>query len=765
MRHQTRNSKRVLLAALAVGVPTSCFAQAQAQAPTAGSESMPDIVVTAQKRNESINTVPISISAATQAQLDAKGLKNIDDLIRTTPGLAVQKGGALDDIISIRGITSNVGASTTAVYVDETPVSARNICFYCGFTAYPQLFDLERVEVLRGPQGTLFGASSMGGTIRFITPKPDLEKYTGYARAEVSTTEHGAPSWELGAAIGGPIVEDKVAFRASGWTRLDGGYIDAVDQTTGRVTDKNTNQRRSYVARLAVTVKPAEQLTITPSFYYQKMNVADRDTFWPDAGTFRSYMPQLQPYTDRQIIGALDATYDAGSVTIKSVTSIYNRKQERADDYTLSDFAYFAGTDDRSALPNYLSTNYQNTSQKNFTQELRASTNGTGPFSFTGGFYFNRSINAFQQASKSDFDLFSETFYGGTAAQIFGFPLIDGASYREKDRLVDKEYAVFGEVSYKLANGLKASLGARVSHNTYNLTIDTASITNSVVPTIYRSGKATPVTPRASLSYQHGRTLFYATAAKGFRIGGGNTSLASVASCAGDLRSLGFSDVPGSYKSDSLWSYEAGAKRSFAGGRGSIGASAFWVDWKNIQTNILLPTCGYNYTGNVGKARVRGFDMEGSFRPFTGLTLNGSVAYTDAVNLESVVVNGSTVVSAGSKLQVPDWSATVGAEYTVPLGIKNLYLRGDYQFANLIPPLSQPGDLAYDPVLTGTGAINFASLRTGVRARGLDISLFVNNIFNDRPSLGLGHELRGLGNVRNVTLRPRTFGLTGTFRY
>lgn len=729
-----------------------------------------EIVVTAQKRSESISRVPISISAQNQEQLDKQGIKSIGDLARTVPGLTLREGGLFDSVISVRGISSNVGASTTGVYIDETPIQSRQLCFYCGFTAFPKLFDLERVEVLRGPQGTLFGAGSEGGTVRFITPKPGLNEYTGYARAEVATTRYGAPSFEIGGAVGGPLVEGKLGFRGSLWTRTDGGYIDRYNLYTNGLVKKDVNQQKSYVGRLALTWKPVEELEITPSYFFQKDHADSRNLYWPSAGgKFRSYVTVKDPSTDRQSTSALDIAYDFGGATLRSVTSYFDRRQNRLDEYTFVDFAFYGGgITSLPQLPSFTDTSVVRTTQKNFTQELRLTTDWDGPLNLTAGLYFADGKTNFHQHYRTDYDAFLLALYGLTTEQFFGYPLIDpeNTPYLDRTRQRDREYAAFGELSYKITDDLKLALGGRIARNRFVLDIDRDGAQNFGRTVLQRRGSETPFTPRASLSYQMDRTLLYTTVAKGYRVGGGNSTVAGVSLCDADLAGLGLTDLPPTYKSDHVWSYEAGVKTRLAGGKVQVSGSAFWIDWKNIQSNILLPTCGYNYTGNTGSARSRGFDLQLNATPVDGLTLNGTLGFVDATYRENVTVNGVFLIHSGSPLPTPKWTATVGAEYEFPASSSvNAYLRGDYQYSSGYTSGFAPGDLSYDPVTNPIDAINLVSLRVGARFGGGDLSLFANNLFDSRPVLNRFREINGYPLVRNVTVRPRTIGAALTYRY
>src|SRR5450755_4123150 len=231
---------------------------ATAAEPTAAG-GLEEIVVTATRREESINRVPISVTAFSQDMIDQKGIKDFQDIVRFTPGVTIDNSGT--NAISIRGISSSGGAGTTGIYIDDTPIQMRALGFNPDDTL-PKTFDLDRVEVLRGPQGTLFGAGSEGGTVRYILTQPSVTKESTYARSEVSFTQYGEPSYEAGVAHGGPIIDGTLGFRASAWYRRDGGWIDRVDPTSGAVVDGNANHDQTLVLRLAGIWKPLDAVTV-----------------------------------------------------------------------------------------------------------------------------------------------------------------------------------------------------------------------------------------------------------------------------------------------------------------------------------------------------------------------------------------------------------------------------------------------------------------------------------------------------------------------
>src|SRR3984893_7506612 len=259
---------------------TAAYADAEAtNEPAAETGPVAEIVVTATRREETINKVPISLSVLTNETMEVKGVKDITDVARLTPGVTVDSSQT--NAIAIRGISSTGGSGTTGIYIDDVPIQVRDLG-YNADDALLKLFDLDRVEILRGPQGTLFGAGSGGGTIRYITTQPSLTKSSVYAKAETSYTEGGSPSYEAGVAGRGPVIDGGFGVRVSAWYRRDGGWIDRIDPTTLAVVDKNANRDDTTVLRIAGLWQPNDALRITPSILYQNSQRNDVTIYWPE---------------------------------------------------------------------------------------------------------------------------------------------------------------------------------------------------------------------------------------------------------------------------------------------------------------------------------------------------------------------------------------------------------------------------------------------------------------------------------------------------
>ena len=405
------------------------------------SADLGDIIVTATRHADRLQRVPISISAYDQKTMDAKGVRTVADLARFTPGITFNP---TDNQISIRGVASNAGAGATGIYIDDTPVQMRAIGFAPDDTL-PAVFDLERIEILRGPQGTLFGAGSEGGTVRYITPQPSLDHLSSYARAEIADNSHGGVSYEAGAAVGTPIVPGKLGIRLSAWHRRDGGWIDKVDNQTQQVTDHNANRGDVTVIAGALTWAPVDGLTITPSVRYQSRVQNDTDTFWvgisdPAKGVFRNGSPDQRRNPDRFILPALKIEADLGSARLISNTSWYDRRELGSYDSTIYDLSFYqhflpegalpllTPTGIRTDLPFYLSRGRVLNRQRSFTQEVRLQGDTAGSrLNWTIGlFYQNNRQLSVEQIPDPDLDTLFEYLFGQTGEQFFGSPLYKG---------------------------------------------------------------------------------------------------------------------------------------------------------------------------------------------------------------------------------------------------------------------------------------------------------------------------------------------------
>ncbi|MFZ4689229.1 MAG: TonB-dependent receptor [Polymorphobacter sp.] len=802
---------------VAVGALALVMSPALAQAPeqAAAEPGLGEIVVTATRKSETISRVPISISAFGGERLETLNLKSFADVARFTPGVSFNRDRK---DIAIRGISSAAGTGTTGIYIDDTPIQVRALGLNANNTL-PAVFDLDRVEILRGPQGTLFGAGSEGGTVRYISTQPSLDTFSAMGRIEGSQIEKGSQNYEAGAAIGGPIVKDILGFRLSGWYRRDGGYIDRVDYRTLAVTDGDANKVDTYVVQGALTWVIGDSVTVTPSIFYQNRKQANTNSYWvgisdPDNGVLRSGTPDRQRDDDRFILPALKLEWDAGPVKIISNTSYYDRKQVvggySGTLYNLSLFQQLTGDpadpsgsppinfngDDNSAnqvvpvgtqfltatgldlpqLPGYVANVFITNKQRNFVQEVRVQSNDPDSrLQYVVGAFFSSNK---QLSSERIFDpqlpvLLPRLF--GTDVPGFSLGadmLANGDSYINTTDGTDRQIALFGDATYALTDTLKASIGLRYAWTRFSF-VNSADGPQNLGPSDGTGKKSeNPFTPKFNISWQATPdALYYATAAKGFRIGGANPPFPQSA-CQADLDALQITSVPDSYDSDTLWSYEIGTKHKLFDRKLSVSASAYHLKWSNIQQANFLTSCGFQYTDNLGDAQSTGFDIQVQAALGDSLTLDLAAGYTDARYSKTTLTGGAgspSLVTKGNGIPgVAPWTVALGGQYDFPIGGNDAYLRADYQFASRngrLTPIQDINNATSDPALVNDPPTHQVSIRAGMDFGQVQVQAFVDNLLNASPQLALSHQDQFTALFEAQTLRPRTFGVWAAFRY
>ena len=799
-----------------------------------------EITVTASKRDTKLMETPISISAFTPERMDAQGVRSIDDIARLTPGITFNRADGrnpLSNNISIRGVRSTTASSTTGIYLDDTPIQLRVIgAGASGFNAFPVVFDLERVEVLRGPQGTLFGSSSEGGTIRYLTPTPSLTDYSVYARSEVAGKENGGQSYEIGVAVGGPIIEDKLGFRISGFYRRDGGYVDRVNtdpapgdtpfrtfdldpstpptifperRTVNYVVEEDSNFITREVVRGALLYAPTDDLEITGSIYFQEVSSNDTNAYWeflsdPGDGEYMQGNPMRQPGNDRIYLPALSISWDLGPVRLFSSTSYFDRHQKAINDYAAFESSLWGGYWEFPV--GMFAPTLQINDHESWTQEVRIeSTNTDSRLQWVAGVFWQRSEQKAIQKVEDRFlpDLVNDSdpfglyavlppFLKPFDAMFFGAPLSEGRYTFNQDPVtsVDKQIAGFLQADLKITDKLTLTAGIRYTEAEfdakakYNGAVVGADVNDS------GSSKETPVTPKFGLSYNITEsTLLYATAAKGFRVGGYNPQIGLP--CTDFCVNLGYVPTddnptgrPATFDLDTLWSYELGAKHSFLSGRASVSASAYYLDWDDIQQSVVIGNCGFQFTINAGKAEIYGVDLEASMLITDSLKMGMAFGYNHAEYAETVYGGpGATVptFSKGDSIPGSPWTLTLSGQYDLFVFEKDAYVRLDYEYhaegpddvsglnlANRNPALPPP-----DPYLLRRSPerqnLNF---RAGTQIGNLDISLFVKNVLDSNPNIArtdlafspvpFGPDTHG---YTGQTVEPRSIGATIVYRF
>jgi iron complex outermembrane recepter protein len=747
-------------ALLAGGVAHAADDAGAANGSQDGELVLQEITVTATRRPEEINKVPVNITAYTPELMDDQGVRQIDDLARLTPDLQFTHtsgaAGNNSSNIAIRGVFSDVGAATTGIYIDDTPIQMRNVGYW-NANAFPQVFDLERVEVLRGPQGTLFGAGAEGGAVRFITPEPGLEKYSGYVRSEIAETLSGDPSYETGAAIGGPIVDDKLGFRVSAWGRNDGGYIDRVSPDTGQTVDSNANHQQSFVGRAALAAVPVDGLKLTASMFYQNVYNHDRDQYWSTLSNasdddFKQASRTQQPTRDSFYLPALKVQYDLEKVSFISNTSYFYHKDYAALDYT----TYFAGIfdgDPTQYLPGDQPSQAFITNQQNaFTEEARVqSTDPNALVDWTVGFFYSD-----QTQHDADITINGQESYTSVLGNL--------PSFIEYTTARDKQIAGYADVDVNVTHAFKVSGGVRVSNDKFYFD-QTSAYSGAAQTPVAGTQSDTPVTPKFGLSYQlDANNFLYATAAKGFRQGGVNGDV-PINLCESDLTALGLTTTPTSYAPDSLWSYEVGAKDSLFGGRLSLDSSAYVLKWKSIQQSVRLPSCGFSYVDNLGSATGIGGDLAARFKVTQDFLAGFSAGYV-SLTYDHTILEGADaiLVNKGDVIGGPPFHVAAWTLYKFNLFNHGAFYRIDYTYQNGTPVVDKE-TFSYDPTLAQPGPLKSLSMRAGMYVGGWELSLFGNNLTKEETPLAISHDIPGSEPYYLQSLRPLTFGLTASYRF
>jgi iron complex outermembrane recepter protein len=785
-----------LLIDLAAGGALAQTAQAAGPADAAGT-GVGEVVVTATRRSESLSKVPESVSAFTSAKMDVQGIKSFADLAKFTPGVTFDEDR---HDVAIRGITSKAGSGTTGIYIDDTPIQARALGLNANNTL-PAVFDLDRVEVLRGPQGTLFGAGSEGGTIRYITAQPSLTTFSGYAHSELAFTEHGDPSYEFGAAAGGPIIQDQLGFRISAWGRRDGGYIDRVDYQTLDPTDKNANRTDTYVIRAALTWAPTADLTITPGIDYQQRDQHNYDNYWvgisnPGAGRFLSGTPDRMADPDAFYLPTLKIEYDGFGLKFISNTAYYNRI-ERVNGYsgTLYNLSYFqhyteAGTDPQGdpcvfcygttpllsatglnlpGMPNYIAHNIITNSQQNFTQEFRVqSTDSASRLNWVAGLFLAlNNQRSTEEINDPELPALTQLLWGEDMITAWGENLLpNGDDYINDTQSHDRQVALFFDGTYNITDQLKLTAGLRYAwtHFDFHNLNDGAQdlLDDGGVPATVSGHKdETPFTPKVGLSYQiTSDDLLYATYSKGYRIGGATPPLPAAA-CGGTF--------PTQYNSDTVTNYEAGTKDRFFDRSVQISASFYYIQWRNIQQAIYVPECGIQYTTNVGNAVSQGFDLQAQWQITHDLEIDMTAGYTDAKYTGDAVDKNSGAILAlkGDGLGIVPWTVTAGGQYNFNVADLPGFIRFDYEYESRQDrnPAEDSGTTYYDPGLVPDPATNQVSSRVGLTFKTWEFEVYVENLLDAHPQLNLQHEDSTTLLYEAETFRPRTVGISASYRY
>jgi iron complex outermembrane receptor protein len=700
-----------------------------AQAADSGADDIKEIVVTAEKTSAPLSKIPISISAISGETLQEQHITDYEGLSRAVPNLSFSSfGGPGQSNIEIRGISSQAGSATTGIYLDEVPINILNI--YTAGATEPRFFDIDRVEVLRGPQGTIYGSSSMGGTIHFVSNQPELDKFSGDMHSSVSGTEYGSINGETDGVVNLPLVDGKAALRLGVLVDHESGWIDR--NVDGAIVDKRINSTNTGVVRATLEWLPTDGLSITPSVFLQRVSTGGQDLFGLALPEFQS--PTLVPEEarDEYAITSLTVKYDFGWSDLTSVTGYFWRRDDRNIDGTFYDSVY---------LGEYLQSTYGyggaaigalpapvqfNTNVNQIHEELRLASKPGGAdeqWSWIAGLYYSKTrTGLLDNEYIPGFNSTFESTYHDTPSDLLGAAFPNDLVYYAFSEFVNTQKAVFGQISYKPLPPLKITAGARYEKATEELSFNSLGFFSSGAP-FSGSADGSKTTPRVSISYDLGKTLLYASAAEGFRDGGINRPV-PVPLCSADLASLGYANSPPSYKADSLWSYELGAKSRALNDVVSVSGAVFDIRWNDIQNDIILPTCTFDIKANIGSAESRGVEFELNARVTEHLRFNVGGNYTSAKITEPVTALG---VERGDHVPgVPSYQFSTSVDFTEPV------LRDAQSVFNLNGQWVGPsqGTIFHDDPDFERPAYFVMGGSAGIKWNRLDLALFVTNLLD-----------------------------------
>jgi outer membrane receptor protein involved in Fe transport len=728
-----------LMGVSALAFPAWAQSTPVSTAPTASDPSVSEVVVTAEKRASTVQKTPISLTVVTGAELQARGITDLMTLAQEVPGVSFKTSGPGQTEFEIRGLTSTGGESpTVGFYLDDTPLTPPAMAQNGKVVIDPSLYDLARVEILRGPQGTLYGAGSMGGTIKLVTNQPDLNHFQVSAESIDSDTDGGGFNHTENVMLNAPLAPGVAALRVVATDKYVEGWIarevlnpfpletnngnSRGDVAAAPVAEKfdDSNWERLQGARAELAVQPIANLTITPSVLYQKINQGAPNTIDEPPGNEAHYQPfnVAEPFSDAFTLGALNINYEAPAFTVTSATADWSRQQFQTQDISeaMQDYigGFFGPPQDfpfstaAGGLGAGSISEYDKTNQ--ISEEVRVNSKGDGAFQWLVGAYYS-SFNAKSHVY---------SYYDGFTA-LFGTN-----NLADNHRLLDlSQDAVFGEASYKITSQLKATVGLRYFNYQSNSVTSVSGVSaNGTSAPLYSNASNSGVTPKFNLSYTPTNDMMVA---------------------------------PTQFGPDSVWSYELGEKAKFFQQRLTVDGDVYYEDWSGVQQEVA-PACGFKFTANAGRATIYGAELETSLKLTSELTLSENAGYTHAVNSTTEVGAG---VTAGQRLlDVPDYTSNTTLVYSHRLNdmyrligrITNSYVGSmqDITYArNTLP--------SYDLV----------DLRAGLLTEKWSAYLFVNNATNTHALLSDTGALSANVETFNrvTTNQPSTIGVDLSYKY
>jgi iron complex outermembrane receptor protein len=750
--HRCRRMRLAVAIALATsaGLATAAPQDTQQQATAAadGAIELDRVIVTAAKREQSVREVPASVSAVTQQQLQDQGAQSLADYVQKTPGVVFNSYQPGVSHVVVRGISTSAGnpqgQPTTGYFLNDVPLIEP------GWTiAIPDIdaFDLNRVEVLRGPQGSLFGSASMGGAINYIANLADASGFDAAVEAGVSSTRNADVGYTLKGMVNVPVKQDVFAIRAVAQQRSAPGYIDNLGTGVDGANDLSVSG-----GRLSMVLTPNEATTLTWLSLLQTIDSDDNAYRIPERGDLVRYTSTPE-YTETDIeLHSLRWDQDLGWGTLTALASRQEKSQDWRFDLTpyLDFYNADLGTD--SAGPLFVNSGGESTGD---SYELRLASADSDRFEWlVGAMVFDTEKHLYEQLGAPGFaallDGSTDPRFGpGTGAVVSPDGDVFNAFYA---KVTGKEQALFGEASIHLNPQWTLGVGGRAFKTRVRVVDTTAGVDVYPLPSVQTADDNTEESgfqPKVSLRYRPSdRFMIYALRSEGFRFGVPNNS------------SVTQHDIPAGSRSDSLVNHELGVRTDLAGGRLLLDATVFHIDWSDIQLRLQTPEPVVNYAGNGGKASSRGVELSAQWRPTAAFDWSSSVTWQQARLDEDVFILWYGTAPKGSRLPgSADWSIAnqlnwrFDGAYAPTLMLSHTYLSEGISDLNSAVPGVAPNE---------QGDYHQFDARFRMSFGNTDVTLFGTNLADERGVTRTVPEAYGLG---QGILRPRTFGVTVHWRY
>ena len=751
-------------AAAAVSLAATAAAVAQQSRVNTDDMALEEVVVTAQRREQGIQDVANSLEVITGGQLDTLGQVQFEDYLNTISGVAFNQSGEGSTKIGIRGISSFTenrygvtdSVSTVGLYIDEIPLAG------AGSIPDLALFDLSRIEVLKGPQGTLYGEGAMGGAIRMITNVPELDEFSGKTEATMSSTEHGGLNYQARGVVNLPLAQERVAARIVGSYRDDSGFVDNV--TTG---EKDLNSLRQWSMRALVRAQVTDNFTVDLFHLHddQRLDGLNRQTLGlPD---FQTNLHENEYSENTVDVSALTLRYDFGVAALSSSSSYFETERKFSSRFPIGLDAFFLPALGVAPVGSVSESLGFSDRPKTFTQELRLVSQGDERVDWVAGaFYRDRDRRVCDPAdAASAEDANAELAAAGlpvfpattTTCGVRPTSGIDIFETRLEETF--EQLALYTETNIELMDRWELTLGARWFDEEVGVTSETewfGPLAAFTAPPLSSKVSSSDVLFKGGLSWALSKDhLIYVNAAQGFRSGAPN------------LNSVYLGGQFAQYESDSLWNYELGTKSTWLDGRLVANVAAYYLDWSEIQVPRFIFSPVFNNTvtifDNAGDAEIVGLDLQLTARPTRSLELGASVNLQDS---EFTAVSPDTLIAAGSSLpNSPDLTAYAYTQYSKPIAQGSAFVRLDYRFVDELTQLPINVGNARDPRRLASYSV--ANMFVGYQADRWYLTGFVTNLTDQRAQLSSDTLTRLVVTTPDTAalLQPRTVGMTVGFNF